>query len=224
MGYLQQFLYTKRLIRNKNVRIGFLSRILQPSFFEGNNRVGKFSVFKGEMGAYSYMGDNSIILGKVGRYTSIADRVHVIYGRHPIKAPFVSTHPVFYSTLSVVGKTFVNKQFFDEYRYVSVVEDEHDKKEYSSIIGNDCWIGEGASIIGGLSIGDGAVVLANATVTKDVPPYAIVAGVPAQIIGYRYDKETIQSLLEIQWWNREESELKEKALLFSDLEQFLHIF
>ena len=220
MGIIKNQIKAKWTNRRKNVRIGFLARILPPSFFEGNNKVGKFSVFKGTMGRYSYVGDNAVVLGRVGRYTSIANRVNVISGRHPLKAPYVSTHPAFYAKHSAVGKTYVEEQLFDEYLFV----DAPDGASFSSIIGNDCWIGEGASIIGGLTIADGAVVLANATVTKDVPPYAIVAGVPAKVIGYRYDEQTIQTLLEKQWWNREESELKEKALLFSNLNEFIKQF
>lgn len=219
MGLIINYIKAKIKYRKKGVRIGFLSRIMPPSVFEGHNKVGKFSVFKGDLGRYSYIGDNSVILGKVGRYTSIANRVHVISGRHPLKSPFVSTHPAFYAIHSAVGDTYVNEQLFEEHIFVHNNNDV--KGNYTSVIGNDCWIGEGASIIGGLTISDGAVVLANATVTKDVPPYAIVGGVPAQIIGYRFDDNIIKQLLEKKWWNHDESEIKEKALLFSDIDSFL---
>ncbi len=209
--------------RGKDVKFGFFSRILPVSKFEGHNKIGKFSIFKGELGRCSYIGDNSIILGRVGRYTSIADRVHVISGRHPLKAPFVSTHPVFYAKTSAIGNSYVNRQLFEEYQFVKQNET-NNEGEYSSIIGNDCWIGEGASIIGGVVLGDGAVVLANATVTKNVPPYAIVAGVPAKITGYRYSDEEIKMLLEKKWWEKEEDYLRGKSLLFSDLSKFLEDF
>lgn len=68
-------------------------------------------------------------------------------------------------------------------------------------IGNDVWIGAGAFIKGGVSIGDGAIVGAHAVVTKDVPPYAIVGGVPAKVIRYRFDATTVRELLELRWWN-----------------------
>ena len=85
-------------------------------------------------------------------------------------------------------------------------------------IGNDCWIGEGAFLVGGIHIGDGAVVLARAVVTHDVEPYAIVGGVPARVIGYRYDKETIKFLLHRKWWDESEDWLRENWKLLTDIE------
>lgn len=69
----------------------------------------------------------------------------------------------------------------------------------------------------------GGVVLAGAVVTKDVPPYAIVGGVPAKVIGYRYSEDVIKKLLKIQWWNNNEQWLKDNALLFSNIDSFLKI-
>ena len=82
-------------------------------------------------------------------------------------------------------------------------------------IGNDVWIGAGAQILRGVTVGDGAVIAAGAVVTKDVPPYAIVCGVPAAIIKYRFDEKTIKQLLEIKWWDFEPELIKENIRLFS---------
>lgn len=76
-------------------------------------------------------------------------------------------------------------------------------------IGNDVWIGHGAFVKGGVKIGDGAIVAAHAAVTKDVPPYAIVGGVPAKVIRYRFDQETINELLELKWWDYDLAEFGE---------------
>lgn len=75
------------------------------------------------------------------------------------------------------------------------------------VIGNDVWIGREALILSGVTIGDGAVIGARAVVTKDVPPYAIVAGNPAKVVKYRFDPETIRKLLAIAWWDWPDQEI-----------------
>lgn len=84
------------------------------------------------------------------------------------------------------------------------------RRKGSIIIQNDVWIGYGVTILGGVTIHNGAVIAANATVTKDVPPYAIVAGNPARVIKYRFDPETIERLQRIQWWYWDEKTIKEQ--------------
>lgn len=88
------------------------------------------------------------------------------------------------------------------------------------IIGNDVWIGEGALIMSGVRIDDGAVVGARAVVTHDVPPYAIVGGVPARIIRYRFPDSVIKKLLVLKWWDWTDEKVKERMplLLSSDYE------
>lgn len=91
------------------------------------------------------------------------------------------------------------------------------------IIGNDVWIGYGATILSGVSIGDGAVIAANSIVTKDVEPYAIVGGVPAKTIKYRFDEKTIDKLLKLKWWNLDIPTIYENRHLINDtnLEKFI---
>ena len=72
-----------------------------------------------------------------------------------------------------------------------------------TVIGNDVWIGYGATLMPGVQVGDGAIVAAQAVVTKSVPPYAVVGGNPAQVIRYRFDEATIEALLGLQWWHWE---------------------
>lgn len=82
------------------------------------------------------------------------------------------------------------------------------------IIGNDVWMGAGAHILRGVTVGDGAVIAANAVVTEEVPPYAIVGGVPARVLKYRFSQEIIDQLLILQWWNWPERKLIKAKQLF----------
>ena len=90
------------------------------------------------------------------------------------------------------------------------------------IIMNDCWIGNGVIILGGITIGNGAVVAAGAVVTKDVPPYAIVAGNPAKVIGYRFEPEQIAALNKIRWWNWTVEKVRAASeLLLDEIDPFI---
>lgn len=185
------------------------------SYFEGANKIGHKTSFVGYLGYGSYIGANCHLTAKVGRFTSIAPNVWTNNAVHPYQAPFVSTSPMFYSLLKQSGKTFATEQMFEEFVWV-----DKDKK-YAIEIGNDCWIGEGVFIAGGKRIGDGAVVYAGSFVTHDVPPYAVVAGVPAKIIKYRFEDNVIQRLLDIQWWNKPLKWIENNCDLFSDVNKFL---
>jgi len=213
LKHLVKFIILRIKYYNR-LSFSYSSRISIHSFFEGMNKIYPNSSFKGYMGKGSYIAYNSHIYGKIGRFSSIAPNCSVIQGVHPYTYPFVSTSPMFISVMKQNGYTFVESTKISELRYA--------KGNYPIVIGNDCWIGQGASIIGGVTIGDGAIVLAGAVVTKDVPPYAIVGGIPAKIIKYRYKQEDIDFLLNLQWWDKDESWIRTKADLFSDIEKLKH--
>lgn len=182
--------------------------------FEGMNRVGGYTSFYGRMGRGSYIGNDCHISADIGRFTSIGNHVTQILESHPYKEPSVTTSPMFYSLKRQNGHTFAKKQMAEEYRY-------YDKeREIAFRIGNDCWVGNDVCFIGGVQVGDGAVILTRALVAKDVPPYAIVGGIPAKVIGYRYDEETIDFLMEVQWWNKDVKSIEEHWESFSDMERF----
>jgi virginiamycin A acetyltransferase len=84
------------------------------------------------------------------------------------------------------------------------------------VIENDVWIGANSVILGGVTLHNGAVVAANSVVTKDVPPYSIVAGTPAKVIGYRFDEVVISKLLELEWWNWSEEKIRKNKALFDN--------
>ena len=189
----------------------FNSRITRGSIFEGANKVGNLTSFDGYMGFGSYIGNDGNFSGRVGRFTSIAGRCRVVHGKHPYKCPFVSTSPMFFSLRKQNGQTFADEQLYDEFKYA--------ESGIPVLIGSDCWIGDGVTIIEGVKICDGSMVLAGAVVTKDVPPYAIVGGVPAVIKGYRFDNDTIDFLLNIQWWNNPLQWFEKHWRLLTNLEE-----
>lgn len=90
------------------------------------------------------------------------------------------------------------------------------KRKGQILIQNDVWIGRGSTIMGGVTIHNGAVVAANAVVTKDVEPYSIVGGNPAKLIKYRFDKDTIEKLLSIQWWNWNDKKISSNKKWFNE--------
>lgn len=191
------------------------AKVSAQSVFEGMSQIHPHTCFHGSLGFGSYIGAHCAVSAEVGRFTSIASRVTTISGRHPYTYPYVSTSPSFISLNPhhlQNGSTFATRQMYDESNSI-------DKKRGLAVrIGSDCWIGEGASIVGGVNIGDGAVVLAHAVVTKDVPPYAIVGGVPARVLKFRYDDDTIKFLMDLKWWNKGSEWLKQNWELFSDIE------
>ena len=163
--------------------------------FEGMNKIYSYSSFGGILGYGSYIGHHSSLTAKIGRFCSISNHVICNAGIHPFQAPFATTSPCFFSLRKQNGATFATQQMLNE------IKTTDNEGAFDCEIGNDVWICDGVFINGGIHIADGAVVLAHAVVTKDVPPYAIVGGVPAKIIGYRYDEATIKWLLNVQWWN-----------------------
>ena len=141
---------------------------------------------------------------QVGSFTSIASGVKIFLGgEHRID--WVTTFP-----FNVLWK---------EGRNISG----HPKTKGDVLIGNDVWIATEAIIMSGVTIGDGAVIGARAVVTKDVPPYTVVAGNPARVVRKRFDDKTIQRLLDVKWWFWSDSRIKESLplLLNNEIDKFL---
>lgn len=188
-----------KLYRNVNIG-GFNTK------FEGCNAIGNDTMFSGSIGFGSYVGAKCEICAQIGKFCSIASYVRIVSGTHPVT--MVSTHPAFYSSAKQSGITFVSENLFNE-------------GTEKTIVGNDVWIGSGATILGGVDIGDGSIIAAGAIVTKDVPPYSVVGGVPAKIIKYRFSEEQIAKLLEFKWWDKDIDWLKTHSSLFSCIDNFM---
>lgn len=211
----------KRLIKiwkvkrtRRNVIFATKANFDQHAVFEGQNKIGTKSWFEGYMGYGSYIGDESTIKAKVGRYCSIGHKVTVLTGTHP-SHKYVSTNPVFFSLGLQNGTTFVNEQKFKEKIFA---DEEH---QYGAIIGNDVWIGYNATIMGGVTIGDGAIIASGALVNSDVAPYTIVAGQPAKVISKRFIDEQAEWLENFKWWDKPLEWIKEHADEFDDIEEFI---
>lgn len=140
-------------------------------------------------GKHSYISRDSSINREdtiIGSFCSISDGVRIGLAQHPTN--YFSTSHFCFDNLNREDVGFVDEP---------------------CAIGNDVWIGSDVLIMGGINVGDGAVLAAGAVVTKDVPPYAIVGGVPAKVIRYRFDEETIKELLELKWWDMPDEKIKQ---------------
>lgn len=160
-----------------------------------------------KIGRYTFIGINSYVdksTASIGRFCSIAMGAKISLNNHPME--WVSTHPFLYNK----KYGFVPSSVF--------VEGVSDKK---TTIGNDVWIGANVTILAGVKIGDGAVIGANALVTKDVEPYSVVNGIPAKHVKFRFEEETIKKLLEMKWWNWSDEKLKSKLEQFRNPGEFI---
>lgn len=210
---IKQIVFSKILARRKFCIISPKANIdFNNVCFEGYNRVGdRTSLRNCSVGLCSYIADRSNLYNvKIGRFTAISSYVHLAVGRHPSNT-FVSVHPSFFSDNPYSGPALVSNNKFDEIKYA-------DKdSEILVSIGNDVWIGQDVTILDGVTIADGTIVAAGAVVTKDTQPYSVVGGVPAKLIKYRFEEDEISKLLDLKWWDKDISWIKERAELFEDI-------
>lgn len=181
-----------------NTTFGDYCSIGKLSFIENSN----FSDF-------SYTGQFSFVQNvEIGKFSNIAAAVRIGATAHPYERP--SLHHFTYRPEMYGLADHQDEEFFE--------------KRLSNIakVGHDTWFGHGAIVMPGVTIGNGAIIGAGAVVTKDVPPYAMVVGVPAEIKGYRFRDDQIEALERIAWWDWSYETLKTRISDFQQpIDQFI---
>lgn len=173
----QQTVYLNSVVTGKNIEIGdytiYNDFVNDPRDFEKNNVLYHYPV----------NGDKL----KIGRFCSIACGARFLFtsGNHTMRSLSNYTFPIFFDEWNLDAKN---------------IRSAWDNKG-DIVLGNDVWVGYEAVIMSGVTIGDGAVIGTRAVVTKDVPPYTIVGGVPAKPIRKRFDDDTIRALQALRWWD-----------------------
>ena len=150
-----------------------------------------------ELGAFSYQVSGYCFAARIGRYCSFGEEVQIGRQNHPLT--WASTSPLFYlNSMAIAAEGDFNG--IEDYVGYRFKNSDPPTRVAVTTIGNDVWIGHGALIKAGVTIGDGAVVAAHAVVARDVPPYAVVAGNPAQIKRLRMPAQFVGAMLNQRWW------------------------
>ncbi len=154
------------------------------------------SISESTMGDYSYVvNDSSIIYSQIGKFCSIAAQTRINPGNHPLER--VALHHFTYRSKSYQLGPEDDTEFFNW------------RRSHQVVLGNDVWVGHGATILPGVKIGTGAAIGAGAVVSNDVPDFAVAVGVPAKVIRFRFPEPVRAELLMLAWWDWNRDQLAE---------------
>ena len=202
--FLRPFL---TLLKYRHVKLFGRVIITRCTCDEGVKIYDRTTVSNSKIGSYTYIGRNNRIKNtEIGKFCSLGSDLKIGLGIHPLN--FISTYPGLYGSNASGATRFVQEnQTHQEFTTIKIM--------------NDVWIGDNVIILDGVTIGNGAVVGAGAVVTKDVPAFAVFAGVPAQLIKFRFSASEIEALNNFGWWDRDIKWLKAKSHLFTRKTDFL---
>lgn len=195
------------LVRNrkKHLKIGNLTNLNKVKFGYYNTFYNNVDISNSSLDDFVYVADNTkIFQAKIGKFCSIGPDVRIGLGVHP--TDLISTFPAFYSTVCQCQVSFTDENKIMEHGQIQ--------------IGNDVWIGARVLILDKIIVGDGAVIAAGAVVTKNVPPYSIVGGVPAKILKMRFEDKEINELLKFKWWDKDLRWIRENSSFFNSPKEF----
>lgn len=195
----------------KELKENLLSYFTSEQIAELNSMKEKMeNEFHTEIGRYSYgpICQNHELIERIGSFCSFAYGVEAVVNH---EKRFITTHPIIYKGQNVEGVETDFKAYRDmPYYFEGIQPHKEVLKSKRSRIGNDVWLGHNVIITNGADIGNGVIAGAGAVITKDVPDYAVVVGVPAKIIKYRYTPDEIVALNKIAWWDWSDEEIRER--------------
>lgn len=194
------------LMVSKHVMFGIKGYADKSTVFDGDNYIGQNAfASRCHFGRGTYVADYSVLnCVETGKFCSIGSGVMTAIGKHPVRDNFALS-PSLYSKEPANNLSLCDSQLFDD-------------GAGKVILGNDVWIGNGVIILEGVTIGDGAAVGTGSVVTKSLEPYGIYVGNPAKLIGKRFDDETIQKLLDLKWWDKDDEWIKAHSQKFANKE------
>lgn len=193
--------FVKNCILKENSIIGDFTRT-ENSIFAENTRVQRNNlIYSAKLGKHSYTGKNCTVWhSNIGKFCSLSWNLSIGAANHDYNR--TTTHSFIYAP---------------EFGFIDETEKAYERFDEPCEIGNDVWIAANACIMRDVKIGDGAVIGAGAIVTKDVEPYTIVVGAPAKPIKLRFDKNLIERLLNVKWWDFPDEIIKKNIFLFSNI-------